>query len=313
MSRFLQPPGSTNPKLSTSFSPCKLHEVESWQAEAYFPPPHSIGHQSVKTAASTEHFLSECGIVSLGFNLDDPSNLTNLSSMLHIAMDKFNMFAMTCSEPSLDALITLVQRENDKWQDHFNFAEQYSWTFQPVAAPGSVYRHRMDAQMDIDSEGSGKDHGSSSQPSEFGEMEQGDATAESTARLLGMQRILNTQKSANFYRDLLFSRETELTPEEEQICREILALEELVKSNPNIFEDATTTTIPMGYSYFPKEFIVLPRRWLRAPNLVFESKHKSGCHFTAYEKPEELVGDLRRMFGKGRPAFAVIPGKMGYD
>ncbi|KAJ3499108.1 hypothetical protein NLJ89_g10134 [Agrocybe chaxingu] len=398
---------STNPKLSTSFSPCKLHEVESWQAEAYFPPPHSIGHQSVKTAASTasswgsghqtrnvardepcfvtkdlayvlqrahwvnavrrdadrkahivtlpsERFLSERGIVSLGFNLDEPSNLTNLSSMLHIAMDKFDMFAVTCSEPSLDALITLVQRENDKWQDHFNFAEQYSRTFQfryppftdcqydlvvlhrkhflpkrrcltsyasgnpvlyamaddgvlrhypalntsprfpsfrfdatrspgfslnpflvvlaaeikfrrflrwratlssphpldpldktliektitlaellyfqPVAALGSVYRHRMDAWMDVDSEGSGKD-GSSSQPSEFGEMEQGDAMADSTARPLGAQRIhrradLDAQKSADFYRDLLFSRETELTPEEEQIRREILASEE---------------------------------------------------------------------------------------
>ncbi|KAJ3504689.1 hypothetical protein NLJ89_g7803 [Agrocybe chaxingu] len=87
---------------------------------------------------------------------------------------------------------------------------------------------------------------------------------------------------------------------------------EVFKSNPNIFEDAATTTIPMGYSYFPKELIVLPRRWLRAPNLVFESKHESGGHFAAYEKPEELVGDLRRMFGKSGPAFGVVPGKTGY-
>lgn len=48
-------------------------------------------------------------------------------------------------------------------------------------------------------------------------------------------------------------------------------------------------------------------------NVVFESHHKSGGHFAATEKPEELVQDLRNMFGKGGPAFAVVPGKAGYD
>ena len=48
-------------------------------------------------------------------------------------------------------------------------------------------------------------------------------------------------------------------------------------------------------------------------NLVFESHHKSGGHFAATERPEELVQDLRNMFGKGGPAFAVVPGKTGYD
>ncbi|KAF8194142.1 Alpha/Beta hydrolase protein [Pholiota molesta] len=73
-----------------------------------------------------------------------------------------------------------------------------------------------------------------------------------------------------------------------------------------------TTTIPMGYSYFPKELRVLPKRWLKAPNLVFESQHDSGGHFAAHEKPAELVADLRKMFGKGGPAFGVVPGKTGY-
>ncbi len=42
-------------------------------------------------------------------------------------------------------------------------------------------------------------------------------------------------------------------------------------------------------------------RWLRSPHLVFESVHESGGHFPAHEKPEELVADVRKMFGKGGP------------
>ncbi|KAH7917422.1 alpha/beta-hydrolase, partial [Leucogyrophana mollusca] len=72
-------------------------------------------------------------------------------------------------------------------------------------------------------------------------------------------------------------------------------------------------TIPMGASYFPKELIVVPQAWVRkANNVVFESKHQSGGHFAAHEKPGELVDDLRKMFGKGGPAYGVVPGKTGY-
>ncbi|PPR05411.1 hypothetical protein CVT24_008025 [Panaeolus cyanescens] len=90
---------------------------------------------------------------------------------------------------------------------------------------------------------------------------------------------------------------------------------EVTKGNPvanPVLAQMEHTTVPMGYSYFPKELISLPRSWLKAPNLVFESEHERGGHFAAYEKPEALVGDLRRMFGKGGPAFGVVPGKSGY-
>ena len=113
-----------------------------------------------------------------------------------------------------------------------------------------------------------------------------------------------------------------------------------------------TTTTLLGLSYFPKEMVVLPRvyvpklmvsliptklpiaifnpiylfnagsalitdttlffRWHKTPNLVFESEHESGGHFAAHEKPEALVGDLRKMFGKGGPAFGVVKEKNGY-
>ncbi|KAG2356318.1 Alpha/Beta hydrolase protein [Suillus spraguei] len=72
-------------------------------------------------------------------------------------------------------------------------------------------------------------------------------------------------------------------------------------------------TIPMGASFFPKELIVLPAAWLRqSNNVVSESHHKTGGHFAATERPEELVQDVRKMFAKGSPAFAIVPGRTGY-
>jgi len=71
-------------------------------------------------------------------------------------------------------------------------------------------------------------------------------------------------------------------------------------------------SIPTGHSYFPKELSVLPRYWLKSPNLVFESQHESGGHFAAYERPEALVGDLRKMFGRGGPAFGVVGSHNGF-
>lgn len=52
---------------------------------------------------------------------------------------------------------------------------------------------------------------------------------------------------------------------------------------------------------------------MRSQNkIVFESIHNQGGHFAAYEKPESLVTDLRKMYGKGGPAYKVVPGKSGY-
>ncbi|KAG6901841.1 hypothetical protein C0995_007344 [Termitomyces sp. Mi166 len=73
------------------------------------------------------------------------------------------------------------------------------------------------------------------------------------------------------------------------------------------------TKIPVGYSHFPKELVISPRSWTRVPNLVFEAEHDEGGHFAAYEKPEILAGDLRKMFGKGGGAFGVVKDKNGYD
>lgn len=72
-------------------------------------------------------------------------------------------------------------------------------------------------------------------------------------------------------------------------------------------------SIPMGISRFPKETRFVPKIWSRAlGKVVFESEHDNGGHYTAFEKPNELVADLRKMFSEDGPAFGVVPGKNGY-
>ncbi|KAI1794396.1 epoxide hydrolase [Ganoderma leucocontextum] len=74
------------------------------------------------------------------------------------------------------------------------------------------------------------------------------------------------------------------------------------------------TSVPLGVSYFPGEIIRLPKLWSHTlGKIVFESEHDTGGHFAAFEVPQMLAGDLRNMYGKGGPAYGVVPGKTGYD
>ena len=55
-------------------------------------------------------------------------------------------------------------------------------------------------------------------------------------------------------------------------------------------------------------------RWTHTiGKLVFESEHDAGGHFAAFEVPDKLARDLRKMYGKGGPAHGVVPGKAGYN
>ncbi|KAJ3762718.1 Alpha/Beta hydrolase protein [Lentinula raphanica] len=73
-------------------------------------------------------------------------------------------------------------------------------------------------------------------------------------------------------------------------------------------------SIPLGVSHFPKELRITPRKFLYTiGNVKFQAEHPIGGHFAAYERPDDLVGDLRKMFGKNGPAFGVVPGKDGYE
>ncbi|KAI9435116.1 alpha/beta-hydrolase [Lactarius indigo] len=73
------------------------------------------------------------------------------------------------------------------------------------------------------------------------------------------------------------------------------------------------STVPVGLSFFSKELARFPKPLLRSKgNIVFESEHEAGGHFAAYEQPEALADDLRKMFGKSGPAAGVVSGCDGY-
>ncbi|GLB38195.1 putative epoxide hydrolase [Lyophyllum shimeji] len=74
------------------------------------------------------------------------------------------------------------------------------------------------------------------------------------------------------------------------------------------YSEEETTTVPAGHSHFPKELV----HWYKTKYLVFSSEHERGEHFAAYEQPQELVDDLRKMFGKDGGALGVAKDKNGY-
>ncbi|KAI0036977.1 Alpha/Beta hydrolase protein [Vararia minispora EC-137] len=66
-----------------------------------------------------------------------------------------------------------------------------------------------------------------------------------------------------------------------------------------------------GFSYFPQELFRAPKALTRnLGKVVQDTEHEKGGHFAAWEVPELLVGDLRKMFGKGGPAHGVVQAKM---
>ncbi|KAI0001404.1 alpha/beta-hydrolase [Xylariaceae sp. FL0662B] len=70
------------------------------------------------------------------------------------------------------------------------------------------------------------------------------------------------------------------------------------KGNPSVAA-FRWNKIPLGRSCFPKDVMVVPSSWGRTLGpVVFEKWHGEGGHFASYEKPELLVDDLRKMFGK---------------
>ena len=51
---------------------------------------------------------------------------------------------------------------------------------------------------------------------------------------------------------------------------------------------------------------------MRTGPLVHESINDKGGHFAAHERPDVIVADLQKMFGKGGPCYEIVPGKTGY-
>lgn len=90
-----------------------------------------------------------------------------------------------------------------------------------------------------------------------------------------------------------------------------------VTHDPSKFAGQTmeyVANIPLGMANFPKELYVVPKTWARTLGpVVYEGDNDSGGHFAAWERPEVIVGDLRKMFGQRGGAYGVVKGRNGYS
>ena len=69
--------------------------------------------------------------------------------------------------------------------------------------------------------------------------------------------------------------------------------------------------VKLGLARFPRELTVVPKTWGRTMGpVVFESEYERGGHFAAWERPDAIAGDLKRMFGKGGGAEGVVGGRV---
>lgn len=69
---------------------------------------------------------------------------------------------------------------------------------------------------------------------------------------------------------------------------------------------------PLGFHYFPHELVNLPKAWLNGMGkVVYVGESEKGGHFAAWEMPDVIAADLKKMFGKGGAAFEVIEGRHG--
>ncbi|KDR82024.1 hypothetical protein GALMADRAFT_135401 [Galerina marginata CBS 339.88] len=82
-----------------------------------------------------ELFLQNLDIVRQDFTLDAPSNLSPMDRNLHYTLDKLGFFAITCPRATLKSLISLVERENLKWQDRAVRGASYSRDFDFTQPP----------------------------------------------------------------------------------------------------------------------------------------------------------------------------------
>ncbi|MCJ1333819.1 hypothetical protein MMC10_010525 [Thelotrema lepadinum] len=71
--------------------------------------------------------------------------------------------------------------------------------------------------------------------------------------------------------------------------------------------------VPLALAYFPGEIIRLPRSWGHTiGRVVQQSEFERGGHFAAFEVPELLVGDLRKLFGRKGASFGVVEERDGF-
>jgi len=165
----------SEPRLTTKHAFSYLEAVPEWDVASIRRAPHSLGAPSeasstdsrplpvkraercfITKSSSYAHkkmhwvkavkknpvlekqiedsFIS-LGIVHIFFHLNDATNLTNVDCGLHVMLDKYALFAITCSLTTLDKLINLVEVENAISQKEFDAGRIYFRRFCLGAPP----------------------------------------------------------------------------------------------------------------------------------------------------------------------------------
>ena len=71
--------------------------------------------------------------------------------------------------------------------------------------------------------------------------------------------------------------------------------------------------VKLGIARFPYELAFRPREWEKGMGeVVLQSEYESGGHFSAWERPDAVVRDLREMMGKGGGAEGAVKGRRGF-
>jgi hypothetical protein len=92
---------------------------------------------------------------------------------------------------------------------------------------------------------------------------------------------------------------------------------EATYSHGKIVRDRTTlldwVNIPLGMAFFPKELAIVPKTWARTLGpVMYESVHEQGGHFAAWEEPEVIADDLKKMFGRMGRCYGCVKDCDGY-
>ncbi|KAJ3484079.1 hypothetical protein NLJ89_g12009 [Agrocybe chaxingu] len=81
----------------------------------------SAVHSDANRKVETEKFIIDLGIVpDIDFELDDPSNLTNLDCVVHKSLDSYAFIAVTGTSETLRELAKMLRMDNDKRQQHLD-------------------------------------------------------------------------------------------------------------------------------------------------------------------------------------------------
>ncbi|KAF8809587.1 hypothetical protein BYT27DRAFT_7254703 [Phlegmacium glaucopus] len=115
--------------------PCFITKCSSYILEAAHWVNAVRSKAKLEEKTKVEQFLKNLGIVHILFKLDDTSNLANLDRNTHFALDNYAFYAVTGTMTSLEYLIILIKKENNKWDSYAKKRLPYSHLFPVEDAP----------------------------------------------------------------------------------------------------------------------------------------------------------------------------------